>query len=331
MTTRVLVLGATGYIGRRLLMLLGRSDWAHPVAASRSLGPGLLDGVEARHVDTLDAASLRNAVADVDAVVNCVAGSPAAIAEGARLLVDACLQSGAPRIVHMSSMAAYGSREGHVTESSPLDPTLGWYARAKCDAEAHFRRYAAEGRSALLLRPGCVYGSGCELWVGRIGRLLRNRRLGDLGTAGDGWSNLVHVDDVCAAVAAGLRLPIACRQMPIFNLSAPDSPRWNQYFLDLGVAIGATPVRRIRETQVQLDAWALGPLIKLCELVARRRGVPGRSVPVPVSRSLVKLWPQQILLDSSAALRELGPFTHSYQAGLAESVEWFCRAYPRDR
>jgi len=40
-----------------------------------------------------------------------------------------------------------------------------------------------------------------------VGRWLRSARLGDLGEAGDGWSNLVHVDDVCSLALRALELP----------------------------------------------------------------------------------------------------------------------------
>ncbi|WP_457825303.1 NAD-dependent epimerase/dehydratase family protein, partial [Staphylococcus aureus] len=82
-----------------------------------------------RQVDTLDAASLRQALGDIDAVVNCVAGHGDAIGRGAQLLVEAALQTSRPRIVHMSSMAVYGNQEGCLNEDSPLDPAASWYAQ----------------------------------------------------------------------------------------------------------------------------------------------------------------------------------------------------------
>ena len=98
-------------------------------------------------------------------------------------------------------------------------------ARAKCEAEAHMLTYARAGGTVVMLRPGCVWGPGSDLWVGRIGRLLRSRRLGDLGAAGDGWTNLVHVDDVCKAAVAALGLVQPRGEIRTYNLAAPDSPR----------------------------------------------------------------------------------------------------------
>src|SRR6185369_10247508 len=218
---KVLVLGGSGYIGSRLCELLAASGWATPVSASSSRQQA---GAKGLRVDTTDPASLRLAVQDMDAVVNCVAGSPRAIAEGAKVLGEVCAKAGCERIVHLSSMAVYGRREGPVQERAPVDQSLGWYARAKCEAERHMASFVERGGTAVMLRPGCVWGPGSQLWVGRIGRCLHARRLGDLGEAGDGWSNLVHVDDVCSAICAALRLPQPAGQLRTYNLAAPDSP-----------------------------------------------------------------------------------------------------------
>lgn len=320
MTMNILVLGATGYVGQRLVARLAASGWATPIAGSRR--PGGAVGIEQRQVDTLDPASIGAALKGVDAVVNCVAGSPAAIADGARLLTDAALAADKPRIVHFSSMAAYGSQQGVLTESTPLDGDLGWYAKAKGESELHMRRYAEAGHPVVMFRPGCVYGAGSEMWVGRPARLLKQGRLGDLGEGGDGWSNLVHVDDVCAAVLGALRYRTPAGAPAVFNLSAPDSPRWNRYFADLALAIGATPLRRLSMRQVRMDALLAGPAIKIAELVLRKARRPVAWLPVPIARSLLSLWAQQIRLDSTAAQRELGFNWLPYEAGVADSARW---------
>jgi nucleoside-diphosphate-sugar epimerase len=317
---KVLVLGGSGYIGSRLCTLLAETGTATPVSAS-SLH--LAAGVESVRVDTTDAASVTQAVRSVDAVVNCVAGSPHAIADGAKVLAQACADTGCARIVHLSSMAVYGVREGPVGERMALDPSLGWYARAKCEAERHIAALAEAGGTAVVLRPGCVWGPGSQLWVGRIGRYLHARRLGDLGAQGDGWSNLVHVDDVCSAVAAALRLRQPAGQLLTYNLAAPDSPRWNQYFVDLALAIGATPVRRISALQLRMDAWVGGPALKLAQSALARAGHGSRAVPDPLPPGLLGLWHRHLHLESQSAQQELEIRWTPYPVGLRQSAEWY--------
>lgn len=344
---KVLVLGATGYIGQRLMKRLATSGWAEATGAARQVpqAPGA-QGANAQTrwlaLDSRDPAALRAALQGQDAVINCVAGDAASITQGAQALTEAALAcSPPPRWVHLSTMSVYGAATGRVTEATALDDSLGWYGRAKCEAEDEVRAYASLARassaghqsSAVILRPGCVYGPGSELWVGRVGRWLQARRLGDLGAAGDGFSNLVHVDDVCSAVLAALRLPIpaSATKAPAFNLAAPDSPRWNRYFIDLALAIGATPVRRLKH-QPRLDAWLAGPPLKLAQVVLeklRGKRAMNAHLPDPLPPGLLRLWQQQLLLDGSAAECELELKYTPYAAGLAASAEWFCQAHAR--
>jgi nucleoside-diphosphate-sugar epimerase len=316
-TMRVLVLGGSGYIGARLCERLAASGWATPVcASSRQSAAGSV------RVDTTDMSSLVHALRDVDAVVNCVAGSRRAIADGAKALVLACIETGCPRIVHLSSMSVYGLREGVVRDDAATDPSLGWYARAKCEAEHCMSAFARAGGTAVVLRPGCVWGPGSQLWVGRIARLLDAHRLGDLGAAGDGWSNLVHVDNVCDAIEAALQLPEAPGRVRAYNVAAPDSPRWNEYFVDLALAIGATPVRRISQWQLRMDAWLGGPPLKIAQAAFAKLGRRDSRVPDPLPPNLVGLWERHLRLESPGAERDLSVRWTPYATGLSQSAQW---------
>jgi nucleoside-diphosphate-sugar epimerase len=325
----VLVLGGSGYIGRHLLHVLSASSRVKATGASRHAVN--LQGQAAApwlQVDTRDLAALSQSLKGFDAVINCVAGDARSIAEGARLLTQAACDAGMPRLVHLSSMSVYGAAEGRVDETATLDPSLGWYGRAKCEAEGHMSSYAAQGGSVVMLRPGCVYGPGSELWVGRIGRWLRAGRLGDLGEAGDGWSNLVHVDDVCAALLAALDVSVPAGSPVAFNLAAPDSPRWNNYFVDLALAIGATPVRRLGTRQLKLDAFLGGPPLKLVQRGLGYLRMSARGLPDPMPPGLLRLWAQHLQLDSEKAGSELGVHWTPYPQALQSAADDFNRSHP---
>jgi len=323
---KVMVLGASGHVGKQLLHTLAAQANMEVIGTSRSEVARQTANSSLLKIDTLDGKALAAALNGFDAVVNCVAGNPRAISEGASLLVDAALSASCPRIIHLSTMSVYGALEGRVAEDAILDPGLGWYGKAKCEAEVSMAKFASAGGEAVLLRPGCIFGPGSNLWVGRIGRWLQAGRLGDLGIAGDGWSNLVHVDDVCQAIGAALQIRItADARMSAFNLSAPDSPRWNEYFVDLALALGATPVKRIGSRQLQLDAFLAGPPLKIAQIVFERLSGNSARLPDPIAPGLPRLWSQHIQLDSTRATQALGMSWTPYRSALKASVDWFSR------
>src|SRR3954453_20118666 len=99
-----LVLGATGYVGSRLLAMLRDTDWAKPMgASSRARGDGHLrldtrrgaalgaggPGRGPLRLDTRAGAALAEALRGMDAVINCVAGDAPSIGLGARMLAQA--------------------------------------------------------------------------------------------------------------------------------------------------------------------------------------------------------------------------------------------------
>lgn len=317
---RVLILGSTGHIGGHLKSRLEASS-IETVCASRSKPKS----ASTNHVtlNTMDKNALAQAMKHVDAVVNCVAGDAVSIAKGSEALVDAALETGKPRLVHMSTMSVYGRYEGIANESTAFDPELGWYAAAKCKAEEEIKRYCNNGGSAVVLRPGCVHGPGSELWVGRVGRWLQTGRLGDLGAAGDGWSNLVHINDVTAAIETALNLCIPAGDMQHYNLAATDSPRWNEYFIDLARAIDAVPVKRVGSLQIKIDSKIISPAIKISQLLLKKLHVSYGVLPDPMPPALVRFFGQQILLDASSAKNNLGLDFTSYEKGIADSADWF--------
>lgn len=320
---KVMVLGSTGYIGTQLMKTLQQVTWADPTGASRTRNREQSVDVDWVPLDTRDSTDLARALKGFDTVVNCVAGDRTSIAKGACDLAAAATAAGCRRIIHMSTMSVYGAAEGWATEDLSLDQPTGWYGEAKREAEMHMKEFAQKGGEVVVLRPGCVFGPGSELWVGRTGRWLKAGRLGDLGAAGDGWSNLVHVDDVCHAVVSALTLQLMHGNILVFNLAAPDSPRWNEYFVDLAVAIGAIPVQRINTRKLQADSILAGPPLKIAELLFKYIKKRSRSLPEPIPPGLVKLWGQQIRLDAQHATQTLGIVWTSYAQSLECSAAWF--------
>jgi nucleoside-diphosphate-sugar epimerase len=317
---KVLVLGATGHVGSRLVSYLRKQDY-DVIAASRGRLSGNMPGQI--KLDSLDLIAMTQHLKEVDAVVNCVAGDKHSIAKGAEVLVQACIAADLPKIIHLSTMSVYGGHQGNITETHAFDPDHGWYSAAKCEAETYMEKYAAAGGQVISFRPGCVHGPGSHLWVSRPANLLKDYRLGDLGDAGDGWSNLVHVDDVVRAIEIGLSSPSQAGESVYYNLASPDSPRWNQYLFDLAGGIGATPIKRISRQQLKLDSKILSPAIKITQIACNKLKINSKWLPEPLPPSLTRLFDQHIFLNSEKFSTKYDFVYQSYAQSLQDSINWY--------
>jgi nucleoside-diphosphate-sugar epimerase len=320
MTMRVLVLGADGFIGQHLVGSLAGSGFARPIAAGRRAAAAASTAAIPRLTfDATAEESLVTALRDVDAVVNCIAGSPANIASSARALFAAAQrQSRPPLVVHLSSMAVYGAVSGVVPETAALlgnDP----YAQAKIAAESLCRQY----QPVVIFRPGIVYGPRSWQWTERIARWLLAGRLGDLGPAGDGVCNLVYVDDVVTAVSQALRLPAAHGQC--FNLAMAEPPTWNQYLIDFARALAAVPVKRIGRRRLQIETKLLAPPLKIAEILCSKARIRSTHLPEAIPPSLLRLFQQDMRLDVAQAEQSLQLHWTALADGLQQSVRWFQR------
>lgn len=315
----MLVLGAGGFIGRRVVAALAAGGWARPIAASRHIErTSVPEAAEKVSVDARDARALAPLVEAAAAVVSCIAGADEDIEPAGRALLEVATRLRAPpRVVYLSSMAAYGTRGGAVAEDSPLTGDLGAYGAAK----AAIDRAAAQLPFVVRLRPGIVYGPGSPWWSDRIARLLVRRRLGDLGTAGTGFCNLVHVEDVAAAIVRSIETAAAGGEA--FNLGSPAPPTWNEYFSAYSRALRAEPVRHISAAALRREVMLYGPPLRLAEVVLRRRN-PWRERPA-LRPWLLRLCRHDLRMPVGKAERMLGMSWTPLDAGLAATAAWFLR------
>lgn len=312
----VLVLGASGFLGQRVVRQLAATGWARPLAASRRASADYGRDVETVHLDATNATQLEAAVAIVSGVICCVAGTPHDIQESGRVLFEvASRRPVPPKVVWLSSLAAYGSARGVVNEQTPLRGDLGPYSEAKASIDT----LAAGFPFVTRLRPGIVYGPESPWWTDRIARLLVARRLGDLGAAGDGVCNLVHVDDVAAATVRALELETTGGEA--FNLGSPSPPTWNGYFAAYAAALGATPLERISPARLAFELRVRGPMLKAADMLFSGRAFLQASP--PLRPWLTTLCRHQIRMEVGKAEQMLGLRWRPLEAGLAETASWF--------
>jgi nucleoside-diphosphate-sugar epimerase len=312
---RVLVLGGGGFVGSAIMRALEAAGMA-PLAALHRRRPAGSQAGQACLCDATDLDAVTREAMQADYAVNAVLGSAQVMQCATENLCEAARRTGLRRVVHLSSMSVYGEATGTVREDAMLAGG-GTYGDAKLACERTMRRHMDQGGEAVILRPGIIYGPGGEQWVGRIGRLLRAGRLGDLGEAGDGFSNLAHVEDVAAAVLAALRKPEAAGLA--INVAGSGQMRWNDYFVRLGCAIGAVPVRRIGARRLAFEAGVLAPALQ----VAR----PLRMFPEPIPPSLLALWRRQMALDCGRLREVLAVECLPTDLGIASAATWLLKSW----
>jgi nucleoside-diphosphate-sugar epimerase len=297
----VLVHGADNFIGSRLVETLRKQG-----------------GAEVHAVAAADEAALRRALPGVRAVAHCIIGSASRIERSGSILYGLLsAMAEAPRVVHLSSMAVYGSATGSVDEACAMRADLGAYSASQARAEG----LAAKHSGAVILRSGVEYGPGCTTWSGRVARWLRAHRLGDLGAAGDGLCNLIYIDDLLSVILAALREPDI--EGGVFNVAAADKPTWNEYFTQYAIALGAVPVRRIGVVRLSVEAGIAAPLLKMAEILAgaARGGSP--LVPPPIPVSLLRTCRHEIALNVTRVENRLGAQWIALQEGLRRTANFY--------
>jgi nucleoside-diphosphate-sugar epimerase len=181
------------------------------------------------------------------------------------------------------------------------------------------KRLAANAPSVVILRPGIIYGPGCAQWSERIARWLMRHRVGDLGRCGDGHCNLVYVDDVVDAVIRALQGPDMHGQ--IFNLSLPQPPTWNEYFIRYAKALGAVPISRITRRRLVVETKLLAPSLKILQLLAQKLSPRALDfIPEPIPPSAAQLFAQEIRMSVRAAENTLGMRWTDLNQGLAAAA-----------
>lgn len=225
---RIVVSGGTGVIGRAAVpaLLADGHDVVALARSSESAAAVAAMGAAPVAGDLFEPDSLVAAYAGADAVVNLASGMPfgrapmrrrawrrhdALRTTGARNVAAAARKAGVRRVVQDSATVLYADHGNDwITEQSALEITP--VTEPLAVAETHIQDYCCGSRTGVVLRFGLVVGDD-PLTRRRLRAASRGRPVG-LGRP-DGWSHLVHTDDVGTAVAAALVAPSG-----IYNVGA---------------------------------------------------------------------------------------------------------------
>ena len=267
---RILVTGATGFIGGRIVEMAHLAQGArYPVRAgvhqwSSAARLGRFP-VETVSLDLTDPVRIEHALEGVTHVVHCAKGSPEVTVQGTRNLLDASLKKGVSHVIHLSTADVYGDAAGIVDENSPYHYTGNPYNRMKIDAEKICWEYREKGLPITIFRPSIVYGPFSASWSLRFAAMFLAGEGGVYEGYGEGRCNLVYVDDLARTILGALDLADA--QGKVFNINGPEIITWNEYFMRFNSALGLPPLRVIRAKRAGAATWAMSPVRTLGGIV----------------------------------------------------------------
>jgi nucleoside-diphosphate-sugar epimerase len=292
MPDRVLVTGATGFVGSHIARAFIEAGYEVLCGARASSSTRWISGLPIERVPLeLVGQDFATAVENVDLVVHAAGITRArreedyhsVNAEGTRKLASAALEAGVRRFVLISSLAARGP-----DDTTKGDRPESAYGRSKLEAEACLRSLE-EQIEPVALRPAAVYGP-------RDTDLLPLFKM-----ASGGWlpvpsgANLlqpVYAEDVARAALAAARKDAGFGPFPVAEAARYT---WEEVVAGLEKALGR-PVRAVR-----LPAAAFTLAGRAAELAAR----PFSAVPVFDERRGRDLAARTWTCDTSATERAL--------------------------
>lgn len=173
--TKVLVTGASGFLGRYLVEDLLKWTNHQIIGIYHRNTPERQTNQRVTYVkcNLYDAFSVSELIAEVDYVIHAaaiVSFDKRQEAEMQRFnlesttnIVNACLEHSTIKLVHISSISALGRHNGHTRDASHLSgPDINYspYGKSKKNSELEVWRGIQEGLTATILNPSLIMGSG---------------------------------------------------------------------------------------------------------------------------------------------------------------------------
>lgn len=260
----VFISGALGFVGRALGdrcraagMRIGgvdvRADPERNVVAGDITRPGAWqDAMAGADIVIHTAAKVGMAGREADFWrINCL---------GTRHVLAAAARHGVGRLVHLSSIVAFGfDYPDGVDERYPLRPNGVPYVDTKIASEqAVLQAHAAGEVACTIVRPGDVYGPGSHFWTETPLREIRARRL-LLPAMGRGQLSPVFIDDLVAGILLAATHADAAGQ--VFTVTGGQTVETHVFFGHYARMLGRAGVPTAPTALVSAIAATLGRVI----------------------------------------------------------------------
>lgn len=330
MAQPVLVTGATGFIGRRVMeKLLSESISVKALVLHDEVIPSDWEG---------KVAVIRGSIADVVAVESAAKGAKTIIhlaavvsdwgderlyweytVEGSRHVYEQAVANNA-RVVLISSIVVYGDRIGKqsCSEETAYGKTFGPYSRTKQSQEKlAFEYHRNRGMKLSVVRPANVYGPASGPWLYDVVNVLKSGSPG-LISGGKMNAGLAYVDNVADIILLAAASDAALGRA--YNACDELSVTWKNYFSDIATMIGAKKPKSI--------PWFFAYTAAVfCEFLWKGLGIKKRP---PITREALNLVGSNNLFPINRVKNELGYQPEiSYAEGLARTRAYIERNMTR--
>ncbi|XP_004501579.1 uncharacterized protein [Cicer arietinum] len=322
---KVLVTGASGYLGGKLCNALVRQGYSvkvlvRPTSDLSALPPSS----EIVYGDITDSSSLLSAFSDCSVVFHVAAlvepwlPDPSKFitvnVEGLKNVLEAVKQTKTvEKLIYTSSFFALGPTDGTIADENQVHHEKFFcseYEKSKVTTDKIALQAASEGVPIVLLYPGVIYGPGKVTAGNVVAKMLVERFSGRLpgyiGNGNDKYS-FSHVDDVVEGHIAAMKKG----QIGERYLLTGENASFNQVF-DMVAVITNT-----RKPMIRIPLWVIEAYGWLLVLYSRITG----TLPF-ISPPTVNVLRHQWGYSCEKAKRELDYKPRSLREGLAEVLLW---------
>lgn len=320
---KVLVTGATGFVGSHLVRLLRQAGYAVRILyrSERKLS----------RLADLDLETVKGALADVAALERACAGCDLVIhtaakadywkdddrealwrinVEGTRNLLSAADSAAVARVIFTSSASTIGIRPGreYADESDAfnLPPERFYYAYTKHEAEKLAAEFVAGGLDVVALNPTVIIGPG-DLNAISGSFILETARWQCLTPMSSGGLAVIDARDVARAHLSAVEHGRSGERyiLSTANLS------YRQWFRLIAGACG------VRPPIFATPDWLLEPTARLINLL-RALGIQ-----TPMDADQTRLGSAHVYFDASKARRELFTPQVDIETSLRDTFAWY--------
>ncbi|MFI4934116.1 MAG: hopanoid-associated sugar epimerase [Caulobacterales bacterium] len=321
---RILVTGATGFVGSAVLRALIARGAAVRVLARPASPRANLAGLDCEVAigDITDADAMASAMEGVRHLFHVAADyrlwarDPADLrrvnVEGTRVVMEAALAAGVERIVYTSSVATLRAADAAsiVDETQPLAEAeaVGAYKQSKVAAERLVERMVAErGLPAVIVNPSTPIGPR-DIKPTPTGRMVVEAATGRIPAFVDTGLNLVHVDDVAEGHLLALEKGVFGERYVLGGQNVALS----EFLASIAALAGR------KAPTLNLPRAPLYPLAFAAEGLAHLTG----KEPM-LTRDALKMASHHMFFSSAKAEAALGYRARPYGEALADALAWF--------